>query len=70
MLIPGCHARLQVGELGVLRFGGAGHVAPLHPLGRPFTDADGPRILSGMRFDKVCASWLKNEIHDKLNGIK
>jgi len=40
----------QVGELGVLRFGGAGAVAPLHALGRPFTDADGPRVLAQMRF--------------------
>ncbi|KAK9820997.1 hypothetical protein WJX81_006213, partial [Elliptochloris bilobata] len=43
-------ARLEVGELGVLRFGGAGAVAPLHALGRPFADADGPRVLSQMRF--------------------
>ena len=44
---------VQVGELGVLRFGGAGAVAPLHALGRPFTDADGPRILAQMRFAQV-----------------
>ena len=43
----------------MLRFGGAGAVAPLHALGRPFTDADGPRVLSQMRFAQVrCAHRL------------
>eukprot|EP00887_Chlorella_sp_A99_P000601 scaffold17.g601.t1 len=38
--------RYQVGELGVVSFGGGGGAVPLHPLERPFTDAD------GMRFDQ------------------
>ena len=42
----------------MLRFGGAGHVAPLHALGQPFTDADGPRVLADMRFDQVCVRVL------------
>lgn len=46
-------ARLEVGEVSVLRFGGSGALLPLHPLSRPFSDADGPRILSNLRFDKV-----------------
>lgn len=45
--------RLEVGQLGVLRFGGTNQVRPLHALGQPFTDADGPRILSQMRFNQV-----------------
>ena len=44
-------ARLEVGELGVVSFGGAGGAAPLHPLERPFTDADGPRVMGALRFD-------------------
>ena len=37
---------LQVGELGVVSFGGGGGALPLHPLERPFTDADGVRVMS------------------------
>jgi midasin (ATPase involved in ribosome maturation) len=51
-------ARLEVGEVAVLRYGGSGAIAPLHPLSRPFSDADGPRVLSNLRFDKVSLSWL------------
>ena len=51
---------VQVGELGVLRFGGSGAVAPLHALGRPFTDADGPRVLSEMRFAQVRCAHLSS----------
>jgi hypothetical protein len=36
----------QVGELGVVSFGGGGGALPLHPLERPFTDADGVRVMS------------------------
>jgi hypothetical protein len=35
-----------VGELGVVSFGGGGGAAPLHPLERPFTDADGVRVMA------------------------
>lgn len=53
VLLARALARLEVGSLGILRFGGAGAVQQLHPLDRPFTDADGPRILSHLRFDRV-----------------
>lgn len=46
-------ARLEVGSLGIVRFGGGGEVRPLHPLDRPFTDADGPGVLAQLRFDQV-----------------
>ena len=46
----------EVGEVAVVRFGGVGSTAPLHPLDRPFTDSDGPRILSQLQFDQV--SWI------------
>lgn len=52
-LVARALGRLEVGELSVVRFGGAGTTLPLHPLERPFTDADGPRILSQLRFDQV-----------------
>ncbi len=45
--------RLDVGQVGVLRFGGTDHVRPLHNLERPFTDAAGPGILANLRFDQV-----------------
>lgn len=47
---PSCpHPARQVGELGVVSFGGGGGAVPLHPLERPFTDADGVRIMSQVR---------------------
>lgn len=46
-------AQLEVGQLGVLRFGGTDHVRVLHPLDAPFSAADGPRVLSQLRFDQV-----------------
>lgn len=44
-------ARLEVGELGVVSFGGSGGAQPLHPLEKPFSDADGVRIMGKLRFD-------------------
>lgn len=41
-----CSTHAQVGELGVVSFGGSGGAMPLHPLERPFTDADGVRVMS------------------------
>lgn len=38
-----------MGELGVVSFGGGGGAVPLHPLERPFTDADGVRVMSQAR---------------------
>ncbi len=46
-------AWLEVGQLGVLRFGGTDHVRVLHALDAPFSDAHGPGILSSLRFDQV-----------------
>lgn len=46
-------ARLEVGDVGLVSFGGGRGVVPLHPLTRPFTDADGPGIMSALRFDQV-----------------
>ena len=51
-------ARLEVGQLGVLRFGGTDHVRLLHALDAPFTDANGPAVLSALRFDQVPHSFL------------
>ena len=45
-LICRAMSRLEVGELGVVSFGGGGSALPLHALERPFTDADGVRIMS------------------------
>lgn len=50
-LLCSAMARLEVGELGVLRFGGVGGMRVLHPLDRPFTDSDGVRVLSQLTFD-------------------
>ena len=52
-LVARAMSRLEVGQLSVVSFGGAGATLPLHPLDRPFTDSDGPRILSQLRFDQV-----------------
>lgn len=41
--------RLEVGELGVIAFGG-GAVRTLHPLGAPLSDAAGPALLSAFSF--------------------
>lgn len=49
--------RLEVGQVGVLRFGGTDHVRPLHDLDRPFSDAAGPGILSNLRFDQVRTAY-------------
>jgi midasin len=51
-LICRAMGRLDVGELGVVSFGGSDGASPLHALDRPFTDADGVRVMSRMRFDQ------------------
>ena len=51
-LICKAMARLEVGHLGVVSFGGSGGVQPLHSLERPFSDSDGPSIMAGLRFDQ------------------
>ena len=51
-LIARALGRLEVGEVGVVRFGGAGSARLLHPLDKPFTDEDGPRVLAQLQFDQ------------------
>ena len=53
VLLARALARLEVGSLGIVRSGGSGGVQQLHSLDRAFTDADGPRVLSQLRFDQV-----------------
>ena len=44
-------SRLEVGQLGVVAFGGAqGGVRTLHPLGAPLTDAAGPGLVGAFDF--------------------
>lgn len=45
-------SRLEVGELGVISYGGGAGVQPLQALEVPFTDAAGPGIMSALRFDQ------------------
>ncbi|KAF6262490.1 hypothetical protein COO60DRAFT_1699221 [Scenedesmus sp. NREL 46B-D3] len=45
-------SRLEVGELGVVSYGGGGGVRPLQPLEVAFSDAAGPGIMSALKFDQ------------------
>lgn len=46
-------SKLDVGDLGIVRFGGSIGMQELHPLGKPFQPAeDGPVVMSWMRFDQ------------------
>lgn len=54
-LICRAMARLEVGEMGVVSYGGSNSILPLHPLEKPFTDADGPGIMAQMKFSQVPA---------------
>lgn len=58
-LIARAMARLEVGEMGVVSFGGPGGAQPLHEFSENFSEADGIRILSTLRFDQ------DNTIKDK-----
>jgi midasin len=49
-LITKAMSRLEVGQVGVLKFGGADGVVPLHPLDAPFSDSVGPRLAASLRF--------------------
>jgi len=51
-LICRAMARLEVGDLGVVSFGGTGGVTSLHSLGKPFTGVDGASVMAGLRFDQ------------------
>ena len=51
VLLARAMARLEVGEIGVVGFGaGANAVRTLHPLGAPFTDQEGPSLVSKLSF--------------------
>lgn len=52
-LICRAMARLEVGEMGVVSYGGSNSMTPLHPLEKPFTDADGAGIMAQMKFAQV-----------------
>lgn len=43
-------SRLEVGEVGVLSFGGGDGVRPLHLLGSPLGEEVGPRLVAGLTF--------------------
>ncbi|KDD77118.1 hypothetical protein H632_c15p1 [Helicosporidium sp. ATCC 50920] len=51
-LIAKSMVRLEVGEVGIVGFGGRAGPSFLHSLDRPFTDADGVRVFSQLRFDE------------------
>ena len=63
-LICRAMARLEVGEMGVVSYGGSNSILPLHPLEKPFTDADGPGIMAQMKFSQVpCLSLFFIPMH-------
>ncbi|KAG2499138.1 hypothetical protein HYH03_002721 [Edaphochlamys debaryana] len=43
-------SRLEVGQVGVIKFGGGEGVVPLHPLGAPFSDSVGPSLAARLTF--------------------
>lgn len=45
-------ARLEIGEMGVVGFGGSGTVRYLHPLERPFNESLGPQLVSQLTFSQ------------------
>jgi len=51
-LIARALSRLEVGEVGVVSFGGAGTARALHELGAPFTDEAGAAVVSQLGFDQ------------------
>ena len=52
-LICQAMAQLEVGQMGVVSYGGSNSILPLRPLEKPFTDADGPGIMAQMTFAQV-----------------
>jgi len=51
VLLARAMTRLEVGEVGVFGFGaGTNAVRTLHPLGAPFTDQEGPSLVSKLTF--------------------
>ncbi|UPR03955.1 midasin [Chloropicon primus] len=51
-LLCNAMSRLEVGDLGILSFGGAQGVTELHPLGKPFDNASGVSISSALSFNQ------------------
>lgn len=51
-LISKAMSRLEMGELGVVSFGGAAGVRPLQLLDQPFSDAVGPRLMGQLKFNE------------------
>lgn len=51
-LIARAMGRLEVGEVGVVSFGGAGSARELHPLGKPFTEAAGAEVVARLGFSQ------------------
>ncbi|GIL72549.1 hypothetical protein Vretifemale_2893, partial [Volvox reticuliferus] len=49
-LICKAMSRLEVGQVGVLKFGGGEGVVPLHPLDAPFNDNVGPSLAARLTF--------------------
>eukprot|EP00798_Chlamydomonas_sp_ICE-L_P024875 gene24875-10536_t len=43
-------SRLEVGQVGVIKFGGSDGVVPLQSLDTPFSDAVGPKLVGSLRF--------------------
>lgn len=66
-LICRAMARLEVGEMGVVSYGGSNSILPLHPLEQPFTDANGPGIMAQMKFDQVHLSSKPHFLPDSCN---
>lgn len=52
-------SKLEIGDIGIISFGGSGYLSVVHPLGKPFSEADGSILVNRMKFDK------DNKIEDK-----
>ena len=58
-LICNAITKLEVGDFGIVRFGGEIGAEQLHPLGQPFRAQDGASVMSKLKFDQ------DNTINDK-----
>ena len=68
-LICRAMARLEVGEMGVVSYGGSNSMTPLHPVERPFTDADGAGIMAQMKFAQVLLPCKPLQLHIYLTAV-
>lgn len=50
-LICNAMSKIEIGDLGVIRFGGSIGAELVHPLGHSFSSGDGAKIMSKMKFD-------------------